>query len=121
MVTAHEIAPQARPTVLECMDKLKQLILLFRRFLDEEDYSYVEQAYRLNQEIKSNPDFLKLMSGYRDLDNNIQSIYSAYRERNGEVDSLLHGKLSNQAVYIITRANIIYTGLEFRMKRMRKG
>ncbi len=121
MVTAHEIAPQMRPTLLECMNKLKEIILLFRKFLDEEDYNYVEKAYQLNQEIKNNPEFLKLMSGYTDLDNNIQAIYNTVRENGGNVDSITHGRLSNQAVYIITRANIIYTGLEFRMKRMRKG
>ncbi|HID04900.1 MAG TPA: hypothetical protein EYP20_03750 [Aigarchaeota archaeon] len=121
MVTVHEIPPQMRPTLLECMNKLKEIIILFRKFLDTEDYSYVEEAYRLNQEVKNNPEFLKFMSGYADLDNNIQAMYNMVKERGGDVDSLTHGKLSNQAVYIITRANIIYTGLEFRMKRMRKG
>jgi len=120
MVSAHELSPQMRPLILECMDKLKEIILMFRKFLDEENFEYVERAYVINQEIKNRPEFLKVMSGYRDLDNNIEAIYKAVKENN-VMDDTLYGRIANQAVYIITRANIIYTGLEFRMKRMRKG
>ncbi|MDJ0269790.1 MAG: hypothetical protein NXY59_04455 [Aigarchaeota archaeon] len=121
MSASHEITASQRATMLECRTKIKELIYYLRKFLDEEDYSYIEKAYQTNEQLKNNQEFLKIMAGYDDLNNNIVSIYSKWRENGGNVDSMLHARISNQVVYAITRANLIATGLEFKLKRMRKG
>ena len=121
MVTAHELSPQMRPVIVECMNKLKEIIYYLRLFLDEEDKRYIDEAYRVCGEIKGNSEMLKLMSGFDDLDRNLEALYNSFKEGGDNIDDILYGRLANQAVYIITRANIIHTGLEFKLKRMRKG
>ncbi len=121
MSTSHEVTASQRVTMLECRTKIKELIYYLRKFLDEEDYSYIEKAYQVNEQLKNNQEFLKMMSGYDDLNNNMVSIYNKWRDNGDNMDSALHAHISNQVVYTITRANLIVTGLEFKLKRMRKG
>jgi len=114
------LSPARRPAIVECREKLKEFILHLRLFLDEDDYWHVERAYEINQLLK-NPEYHELMAGYEDLDRNVTAMYQTWKEKNGQIDSILHAHLSDQAVYTITRANLIFTGLEFKLKRMRKG
>jgi len=117
---AHELLPAQRPAILECQKGLKSLILSLRLFLDEEDWTYVQKAHETKEQLKLGG-CMTFMAGFQDLENNIDSIYNALKQSNGNVDRMLFGHLSNQAVYAITRANLIATGLEFKLKRMRKG
>ena len=121
MVTAHELSPQMRPLIVDCMNKLKEIIYYLRLFLDEEDSRYVDEAYRVCGELRGNGEMLKLMSGFEDLERNLEALHKTFKEKGDSIDDILYGRLANQAVYIITRANIIHTGLEFKLKRMRKG
>ncbi|MEM4417893.1 MAG: hypothetical protein QXD32_07540, partial [Nitrososphaerota archaeon] len=61
------------------------------------------------------------LSGFDDLDRNITAIHNVWRESGGDFRDFVHGRLLDQAVYSLVRANIMATGLEFKMKRMRKG
>jgi hypothetical protein len=120
MVMAHELLPKERPELVSLHKQLRALINSLRRFVDEEDYRHLEEAGRIHESIKSNKHY-ELLSGRIDLENNLKAMVATVAAAGGKLDDLTHGRLLDQAVYTIVRANIASTGLEFKLKRMRKG
>ena len=117
---AHELGPKDRPELLSLHGELRELIGCLRQFIDTEDYAFLEKAYTIKEKIKNGMK-IELLSGFEDLDKNLNIMYYSWREAGGNLEDYVHGRLLDQAVYSIVRANIITTGLEFKMKRMRKG
>ncbi len=115
---AHELSPKERPELLTLHKGLRNIIAALREFLDTEDYTYLEKAVEIGEVLKTNKHYGTL-SGRLDLENNLKAMYHIYK--NQKIDDFVHGRLLDQVVYTIVRANIISTGLEFKLKRMRKG
>lgn len=99
--------------VIELWRSIRKVAELLRKFLDTEDYSYIEQAWYVCKDIGIDG------SGIRDLKSNIDEMYECYRSSTGSIDLDVHGRLVSQATYALVRANIISRGLEFKIKRMR--
>lgn len=117
---SHELSPKDRPEIISLHSSLRELISSLRMFLDTENYNYLERAYSIKEKIKTRMR-IEWLSGFDDLDRNITAIHNVWRENGGVVKDFVHGRLLDQAVYSLVRANIMATGLEFKMKRMRKG
>lgn len=100
---------------------LRGIVESLRGFIDTDDYSYIEKAQALAGELREKVGGDDELSGERDLLNNISSMYRRVKEMGGAMPSIEHGLLVQQAVYTITRANIMSVGLEFKMKRMKGG
>jgi hypothetical protein len=95
----------------ECWTTLREVIADLRSFVETDDYSFIEMA----------KERVSALSGMRDLINNVREMYRKVLEANGKLDDIDHGLLVQQAIYSITRANILAVGIEFRLKRMRGG
>jgi len=117
---AHELSPKERPELLELHRHLREIIAELRKFIDTEEYNHLERAMQIHENVKGHRHY-SVLSGRLDLENNLHSMYQTYRSLKGRLDDLIHGRLLDQAVYTIVRANIMATGLEFKLKRMRKG
>jgi hypothetical protein len=117
---AHELGPKDRPELLSLHGELRKLIGCLRQFIDTEDYGFLEKAYTVKEKIKNSMK-IEWLSGFEDLDKNLNIMYYSWMEAGGNLGDFVHGRLLDQAVYSIVRANIMATGLEFKMKRMRKG
>ncbi len=117
---AHDLGPKDRPELLTLHHSLRELIGCLRNFIDSEDYGFLEKAYTIKEKIK-NTMHIGYLSGFNDLDKNLNAMYIVWREAGKNLEDYTHGRLLDQAVYSIARANIMATGLEFKLKRMRKG
>lgn len=115
-----ELTPKERPEAHELLKKLRLLAKTLRTFLDTEDFTYFVESVKLHQEIKDNHIYRHL-SGHLDLDNNMEQLQKIYEAGGANIDDMTFGRMLDQVVYTIVRANIISTGLEFKLKRMRKG
>ncbi|MEM1943419.1 MAG: hypothetical protein QXO30_08105 [Candidatus Caldarchaeum sp.] len=117
---SHELSPKERPELVELHEGLRSLVKALRSFLDTEDYGWLKKAFEVHQKLVSNKHYQGL-SGRLDLDNNLRAMNQVYLAYGEKSDDFTHGRLLDQVVYTIVRANIISTGLEFKLKRMRKG
>ncbi|MEM2095006.1 MAG: hypothetical protein QXV86_01875 [Candidatus Caldarchaeum sp.] len=120
MVVSHELSPKERPELVELHEGLRRVVKALRIFLDTEDYGFLKKAFELHQKLLSNKHYQGL-SGRLDLENNLRAMNQVYLAYGEKTDDFTHGRLLDQVVYTIVRANIISTGLEFKLKRMRKG
>jgi len=115
LVMTEKASPiKLREEFLELRDIIRDVLKNLRAFVEVEDYSFVEKARQLCESLDG-----KELSGFEDLKNNVETIYLAYRQTGGKLDTETHAHLVSQAVYAIVRANILLTGLEFKVKRMR--
>ncbi|MEM0440651.1 MAG: hypothetical protein QXF45_03815 [Candidatus Caldarchaeum sp.] len=115
-----ELAPKERPEAYDLLQQIRRMTKALRNFLDSEDFKHFEQALQIHDMFSKNHVYLHL-SGHLDLDNNINQLKSIYEMSKGNLDDLSFGRMLDQVVYTIVRANIVSTGLEFKLKRMRKG
>ncbi|GBC68722.1 hypothetical protein HRbin01_00406 [archaeon HR01] len=115
---AHELSPKERPDILSMHRSVRDIIESLQKFVETEDYAYVERAFNEKERLKSHGK-LEYISGFQDLESNLDTLYNSVK--GGVAADFVHGRLVDQAVYTIVRANIIATGLEFKLKRMRKG
>ncbi len=103
-----------------CWATLREVIADLRSFVETDDYSFIEMA-RERVSTLDDGDVIGELSGVRDLINNVREMHRKVVEANGRLDDIDHGLLVQQAIYAITRANILAVGIEFRLKRMRGG
>ncbi|MEM2909483.1 MAG: hypothetical protein QXO01_00210 [Nitrososphaerota archaeon] len=112
---AEKVSPiRLREEMLKLRDGIKDVLKNLRAFVETEDYSFVEKAQHLCESLDG-----KELPSFEDLRDNVNTIYSTYRQAGGKLDTETHAHLVSQAVYTIVRANILSTGLEFKVKRMR--
>jgi hypothetical protein len=112
---AEKVSPlKLREKVLSLRNILKDILENLKTFVEVEDYSFIEKAQQLCESLDG-----KELSGFEDLKNNVKAIYLAYKKAGGKIDTDTHAHLVSQAVYVIVRTNILLTGLEFKVKRMR--
>jgi hypothetical protein len=104
----------------ECWTTLREVIADLRSFVETDDYSFIEMAKERVSALEDG-EVVRELSGMRDLINNVREMYRKVLEANGKLDDIDHGLLVQQAIYSITRANILAVGIEFRLKRMRGG
>jgi hypothetical protein len=104
----------------ECWTTLREVIADLRSFVETDDYSFIEMAKERVNALEDG-EVVSELSGMRDLINNVREMYRKVLEANGKLDDIDHGLLVQQAIYSITRANILAVGIEFRLKRMRGG
>ncbi|MEM2004432.1 MAG: hypothetical protein QW689_05525 [Nitrososphaerota archaeon] len=97
---------------------LREIILSLQKFLETDDYKFIENAYSSCSKLLNiiHIDSHEL-AGKMDLVKNIESMYDKVRYQKNNFDLENHGLLVQQAVYTITRANIMAVGLEFKIKR----
>jgi len=100
---------------------LRGIVDSLRGFIDTDDYAFIERAHRLGGELREKLGGDDKLSGERDLINNLASMYEKVQRAGGSLPTMEHGLLVQQAIYTITRANIMSVGLEFKMKRMKGG
>lgn len=97
---------------------LREVISNLRKFLETDDYEFIEEAYsscsRLLNDARINNYEL---AGKMDLFRNIESMREKVKNQKTNLDLIEHGLLVQQAVYAITRANILAVGTEFKIKR----
>jgi hypothetical protein len=113
-------ATQRHAEIKEAWRKLREIIASLRSFLDTDDYSHIDAAYRMGEELSAKASGLEI-SGLRDLSENLRGMKRFLEEKGYGLNAIEHGLLAQQAVYAISRANIIATGLEFLSKRARGG
>ncbi|MCS7143005.1 MAG: hypothetical protein NZ920_04325 [Aigarchaeota archaeon] len=99
---------------------LRTIIKNLRNFLDTENYGYVVEAYKAHTRIHSE-DLSQNLWGWTDLVENLRSMYEKVTSNDMKLSTIEHGSLVQQAVYTISRANIMCVGLEFRLKRLKGG
>jgi hypothetical protein len=121
----HGLLVQRRMTLSEerlkeCWTTLREVIADLRSFVETDDYSFIEMAKERVSALEDG-EVVSELSGMRDLINNVREMYRKVLEANGKLDDIDHGLLVQQAIYSITRANILAVGIEFRLKRMRGG
>lgn len=95
----------------------RMIIFNLRAFLDTEDYKYFDQANKLVMYAASKPDYSENMYGFRDLYNNMKTMHELIESKNQKLTEEEYSKLSEQVIYTIVRANLIATGVNFRLKR----
>ncbi|MEM0452987.1 MAG: hypothetical protein QW048_03565 [Nitrososphaerota archaeon] len=110
---------QERRILREAYTILRMLIFNLRAFLDTEDKKYLERAYSILCYASSDPRYVEKMHGFKDLQKNLESIYSEFKDKGLNLGEEDFSRLSEQVVYTIVRANIIATGINFRLKRMK--
>ncbi len=99
---------------------LREIISALQKFLDTDDYKFIEDAYASCYKLLNNHKLNNYeLSGKKDLVRNIEMMYEKIKSRKDDLDLLEHGLLVQQAVYTITRANIMAVGVEFKMKRIK--
>ncbi|MDT7878712.1 MAG: hypothetical protein RQ798_02515 [Candidatus Caldarchaeales archaeon] len=113
-------AAQKHGELKEAWRMLREIIASLRSFLETDDYSRIDEAYRICEELSASPVSSEL-SGLKDLAANLSEMKRRLEARNYSPNTIEHGLLVQQAVYAISRANIIATGLEFLSKRARGG
>jgi hypothetical protein len=104
--------------LIDILKILREIITSLQKFIDSDDYRFIEDARSschklMNNHRLSNYD----LSGKNDLVRNVESMYEKIKSRKNGLDLLEHGLLVQQAVYTITRANIMAVGIEFKLKR----
>jgi hypothetical protein len=104
--------------LIDILKILREIIMSLQKFIDSDDYKFIEDARSschklMNNHRLSNYD----LSGKNDLVRNVESMYEKIKSRKNGLDLLEHGLLVQQAVYTITRANIMAVGIEFKLKR----
>lgn len=104
----------------ECWTTLREVIADLRSFVETDDYAFIERAKERVASLEDG-ELMGELSGIRDLISNVRDMHRKVLEANGRLDDIDHGLLVQQAIYSITRANILAVGIEFRMKRMRGG
>ncbi len=104
----------------EAWKALREIIADLRGFLETDDYRYVVAAHERAQSLASNSEASEL-SGVRDLLENLRMMRKKVEGSGYRLSTIEHGLLAQQAVYVISRSNILATGLEFRFKRARGG
>lgn len=115
MVMTEKVSPiELREEMLGLRDRIRDVLNNLRAFVEVEDYSFIERARQICESLDG-----RWLSGFEDLKNNVDTIYLTYRQAGGKIDTETHAHLVSQAVYAIVRANILLTGLEFKVKRMR--
>lgn len=120
MTLSVELSPKERPEAFQLLIQLRALTRALRRFLDTEDYAHFREAVQIHNSIRSSK-LYEHLSGHLDLDNNINQLNAIYESSRGVLSENSFGRMLDQVVYTIVRANIVSTGLEFKLKRMRKG
>lgn len=110
---------EERKTLREVFTLTRMIIFNLRAFLDTEDYKYFKRAYKLVEYAASKPQYSGNIHGFRDLYNNMKSMYEVAESRNWSLTDEEYSKLSEQTIYTIVRANLIASGLNFRLKRAR--
>lgn len=115
-----ELSPKERPEAFELLQQLRAFSKSLRKFLDTEDFAHFEEALKIHETMKESQIYGHL-SGHLDIDNNIGQLRTLYETTGGKIDDMTFGRMLDQVVYTIVRTNIVSTGLEFKLKRMRKG
>lgn len=92
------------------------MIADLRTFIETDDYEFVRRAAEQAKELE-NDELLSELSGLTDLVNNVKTMNQKISQSNGKLDDVDHALLVQQAVYSISRANILSVGIEFRFKR----
>ena len=110
---------EERKTLREVFILTRMIIFNLRAFLDTEDYKYFRRAYRLVEYSASKPQYSDNMHGFRDLFNNMKKMHEMLESRNWRLTEEEYSKLSEQVTYTIVRANLIATGVNFRLKRFK--
>lgn len=100
---------------------LRSVIRNLRAFLDTNDYKFVTEAYKQVEIFNSVNKYVDELSGLRDLLNNLSEMHARVTSNGAKISLLEHGLLAQQAVYAISRANILSVGLEFKLKRFKGG
>lgn len=104
----------------DALQVLNKVRASLRSFLETDDYRFIEEAYKhclelINDQRLSNYS----LHGKDDLVNNLASIFEKVRSHKNNLNLIEHGLLVQQAVYALTRANIMAVGTEFKIKRYR--
>ncbi|GBC71217.1 hypothetical protein HRbin02_00996 [Candidatus Calditenuaceae archaeon HR02] len=109
-----------RAGLREVWKTFREIVADLRGFLETDDYRYVVMAYEKAESLASSKEVVEL-SGVRDLLENLRHMRDRLEKSGYKLSTLEHGLLAQQAVYVISRSNILATGLEFRFKRARGG
>lgn len=115
-LSARQKAAGAR----EVWRTLRSIVTDLRGFLETDDYRFIQEACAKAGSLESVGEAAHL-SGMRDLVENLRSMKEKLERSGYNLSTVEHGLLAQQAVYTISRANILATGLEFRFKRARGG
>lgn len=110
-----------RPAGLrEVWRTLREIIADLRGFLETDDYSHIVSAHEKAKTLSTLEEAAEL-SGMKDLLENLKQMREKVERSGFKLTIIEHGLLAQQAVYVISRSNILATGLEFRFKRARGG
>jgi len=102
----------------EVLKILREIISSLQGFLETDNYRFIEDAYSACSKLLSDHRLSNCeLSGKIDLVRNLESMYEKIKTRKDGLGLLEHGLLVQQAVYTITRANIMAVGIEFKIKR----
>ncbi|MEN3047587.1 MAG: hypothetical protein ABDH63_02240 [Candidatus Caldarchaeales archaeon] len=112
--------PLGERALREAWEQLRLVISDLRAFVETDDYGFVRNASERVRALERE-ELMSELSGLRDLVNNVREMDRRVSESNGRLDDIDHGLLVQQAVYSISRANIISVGIEFRLKRLKGG
>ncbi|MCS7145728.1 MAG: hypothetical protein RMJ28_06100 [Nitrososphaerota archaeon] len=104
----------------EVWKSLREIIADLRGFLETDDYRLVVSAHERCEAMATVKEAAEL-SGFKDLQANLKQMREKIEKNGYNLSTIEHGLLAQQAVYAISRANILATGLEFRFKRARGG
>lgn len=104
----------------EVWKTLREIVADLRSFLETDDYSFIRAASEKAESLASNKEAAEI-SGMRDLIENLRDMREKLERSGYSLSTVEHGLLAQQAVYAISRSNILATGLEFRFKRARGG
>ncbi len=110
---------ESRRILREAFTLTRMVVFNLRAFLDTEDYKYFKRAYKLVEYAASKPQYVENMYGFRDLYNNMKAMYELLESRSWNPSEEEYAKLSEQVTYTIVRANLIATGINFRLKRFK--
>jgi len=99
---------------------LREIVGDLRAFLETDDYRFLVSAHERCESLSSISEAAEL-SGFRDLLENLRGMRGRIGVGGHSISTIEHGLLAQQAVYSIARANILATGIEFRLKRARGG
>lgn len=117
---AFRAMPLGERALREAWEQLRLVISDLRSFVETDDYGFVRSAAERIRSLEGE-ELASELSGLRDLINNVREMNRKVSESNGRLDDIDHGLLVQQAVYSISRANIVSVGIEFRLKRLKGG
>ncbi len=104
----------------DALQVLNKVRASLRSFLETDDYSFIEEAYKYCLELMDDQRLSNYnLHGKDDLLKNLASILEKVRSHKTNLNLIEHGLLVQQVVYALTRANIMAVGIEFRIKRYR--